>query len=198
MIDSIHSQIEFQRNQLKQYEQLDTSLLHAKPASGGWSILECIGHMNLATELYLDQIEAKLPLLKEGDRAYKPTVLAKYFINGLGVQKDGKIKFRMKTMKAFDPSATGVPDDNGIERLYDNLKRVSKILYQLEGKDLRSFKVTTALGPVLKFNVGDAIRFISAHNERHLLQLQRIYKNVAESSDERSSAITAEMSRSPE
>ncbi len=178
MIDSLRNQIEAQREKLIAFSTLDDEILNAKPASGGWSMLECVAHMNLATELYLDQIEAKIHLLREGKHPYKPTFLANYFINGLGIQKDGTIKFKMKTMKVFDPSKTTAPDKNSIGRLKDNFNRIEKILVQMQGKDPRSFKVVTALGPILKFYVGDALRFINAHNERHFLQLEEIRKNV--------------------
>ena len=198
MMDTIRPRIKEQRDKLKKFEQLEKSILYIKPDTGGWNILECIGHMNLATELYLDQIESKIHLLKEERTPYKPTFLANYITSGLGVQKDGKIKFKMKTMKVFDPSVTGSADDNSIERFENNLSRINKILDQLEGKDLRSFKVTTALGPVLKFYVGDAIRFLNAHNERHFLQLERIYNAVSGRPGIGQSSVATEMSRFPE
>jgi hypothetical protein len=34
-------------------------------------------------------------------------------------------------------------------------------------------KVTSTLGPILRFKVGDAFRFPLAHQERHMLQIER-------------------------
>ena len=40
-------------------------------------------------------------------------------------------------------------------------------------------KVPTALGSMVKLRLGEALRFIVAHTQRHLVQLERI-KNVVQ------------------
>ena len=86
----------------------------------------------------------------------------------------------MKTLKVFDP---GQVDPNiAVTRLKSNLDRMRAIINRCEGKDMRSFKVNTAFGPLLKFHIGDALRFMAAHNSRHFLQLKRILDSVTKTS----------------
>ncbi|MEM9856305.1 MAG: DinB family protein [Bacteroidota bacterium] len=144
-------------------------LLLTRPRPEAWSIVECFDHMSKATELYLDQIEPKLRELKAEKRDYKKALFAGIFTKQLA-PKEGQIKIKMKTMKIFYPKE-GVGKE-ALERFKTNLDRFKIILIQAENKDLRSFKVTTALGPILKFYLGDALDFIHAHNRRHMQQIK--------------------------
>ncbi|MEO5584289.1 MAG: hypothetical protein ABIQ75_02450, partial [Flavobacteriales bacterium] len=40
-------------------------------------------------------------------------------------------------------------------------------------------RITSTLGPVLRFKIGDAFRFMIAHQERHFLQIERSLQAVA-------------------
>ena len=56
-----------------------------------------------------------------------------------------------------------------------------KMLEQLEtarNYDLNRIKIPSAIGPILKFRLGDAFRFVIAHAQRHVVQLKRIHQNL--------------------
>ncbi len=72
-------------------------------------------------------------------------------------------------MKVFTP--TGQISIAVLDQFIKNTERIDHILGSSRNKDLRSFKVTTALGPILRFYLGDALDFILAHNERHVVQI---------------------------
>jgi hypothetical protein len=174
MIQSLLDTVKAQREFMERLPSMDVLL--KKPEHSGWNGAQCIQHMNLATELYLDQIEQRLPQLKPSRGPYKPRFLADKFIQGLAPDTDNRLRYRMKTFKTFEPGE--VDPKEAVDRLINNFDRLNKIIIQCEGKDMRSFKVTTALGPVLRFYVGDALRFVTAHNARHFVQLEGILSNV--------------------
>lgn len=170
MIQELKKTIEHQQTQLQEIG--DSRDLQRTPEGSNWNGAQCIMHMCLATELYLDQIEKKMHLLKSARGPYKQGFWAKKFIKGLSPDKEGKIRNKMKTMKVFEPDP--VESEIAVSRLKNDLDRMLRILDQLEGKDLRSFKVTSALGPILKFYIGDALQFVNGHNARHFVQLETI------------------------
>lgn len=175
MLQDISSDVAEQRRRLLTIVTSGPDVLSIRPEGNKWSINDCMIHMSLATELYLDQIEEKLHMLRPLKSSYKPTFLANYFINSLAPQANNSIRFKMKTLKAFDPHhKENLTSAEPSERLLNNLDRIDKIVEACSDKDLRSFKVTTALGPILRFYLGDALRFICAHNERHVLQIRNI------------------------
>ena len=132
--------------------------------------------MNRATELYLDQVEEKLPLLKPAvNGKFRSSWLASMLSKGLAPGHAGQIKYKMKTLKPFKPQSSSMEGSRlPLSRFMENLERYGGILQGLAGMNLRSFKVITALGPVLKFTVGDAMQFIHAHNRRHAQQAKNI------------------------
>ncbi len=147
--------------------------LTTKPSDEEWSVLECVDHMNKATELYLDQIEQKIDRLKPSRKdSFKKTWLANKFTKMLAPTEKGEIKSKMKTLASFVPNSD--PDFSVLDRLVNNCNRVTGILEKAKNNNLRSFKVTTALGPILKFYLGDALDFILAHNQRHVLQIKNL------------------------
>ncbi len=165
---------------LSELESVPAELRITSPYEGSWTVAQCLDHMNIATELYLDQLEEKLSNLKPAKtEVYNGTFLGGYFSKSLAPTEKGDIKSKMKTMKVF------VPDDQPnyqqvASRFKKNLGRYEQILKVCEGMNLRSFKVTTALGPILKFYVGDAMKFIQAHNLRHAQQIRNILSVVRE------------------
>lgn len=166
-----------QRDYVSELKQLPENRLNAKVSSEEWCVLECVDHMNKATELYLDQIEPKIGELNPAKKeAFKKTWLANKFTKMLAPTEDGEIKSKMKTMKVFIPVSE--IDNSVIARFVENTERVENIIKQAQNKDLRSFKVTTAVGPILKFYLGDALDFILAHNERHVVQIGNILKGL--------------------
>ena len=159
----------------KVLEEMDDDRLNIKSSPEKWNTNECLDHMNKATELYIDQIELKIDaeLIPSKRGYYKSGFFAEFSINGLKPAENGDIKHKMNTLKRFVPNTS--QSGNVLKRFQEGQKRLIQILGQLEGKDLRSFKVTTAFGKILKFYVGDAVRFLTAHNQRHILQIKKIH-----------------------
>ncbi|MEO8734696.1 MAG: hypothetical protein ABI373_10230, partial [Flavobacteriales bacterium] len=52
------------------------------------------------------------------------------------------------------------------------------LLEKALSQGLEGPRITSTLGPVLRFKIGDAFRFTIAHQERHFLQIERALKAV--------------------
>ncbi|MEJ2006484.1 MAG: DinB family protein, partial [Cyclobacteriaceae bacterium] len=179
MIDELIHKINKQQSQLEELKSLGNSVLLKNPSDNGWCIAECLAHMNLAMEIYLDQFESMKDRLQPEKNAYKPAFLVNQLIQSQPPDKKGKIRFKISTMKRLDPRKTGKPADRSvIERQERNLSRLLQFLESMKGKDTRSFKVETVLGPIIKLYAGDAAQFITAHNERHFKQIRNILEKT--------------------
>ncbi|UII28191.1 DinB family protein [Fulvivirga maritima] len=140
-----------------------------------WSIIDCIEHMNISMEVYLNQIMPRLATdLKPKNGQYKPGWLAAYFAKGMEPTAEGKIRNKMKTFKKLDPKQVS-RNVNELERFIQNIETTIEITEKIKDKNLKSFKVKTALGSWLKFYLGDALWFYTAHNLRHMLQIQNMF-----------------------
>ncbi len=178
------------QKQLIRLLDLPESQLKFAP-SGSWSANECIHHMLLASRPYIDRIEKKLAITKESNNQnFKRGILGAYFTFGMLPKANGEIKNRMKTMSWFDPGKSGkYPEYDALQphelirELDEVFQRISMALQQANTLNLNTNKITSTLGPIVRFKLGDAFAFMNAHNERHLLQTRRVIASVSPSEE---------------
>jgi hypothetical protein len=87
---------------------------------------------------------------------------------------DGAITNRMKTLWMFDPPRNQGASSESITHFIALCERLLTLLERARRMDLNGLRVTSSLGPIVRFKAGDAFRFVVAHQERHFLQLHRI------------------------
>lgn len=148
-----------------------------RPAEGGWSVAECIAHLNLTSQAYV-------PLLREalGRGAAGGTAPARYRRDLLGwlvwraVRPEAKQK--IKTSAAFIPTST-VPAKEMVaefSRLQDEQIAITR---QADGLPLGKLKIVSPFGPKLKYNAYSALTIVAAHQLRHLDQAERAWQSIA-------------------
>ena len=157
--------------------ELEDALLRQRPQPDRWSVLECIEHLNIADSHYLMQFDEKLGRAKRSEiREFEPGVLGRYFVNMIKPKADGTIPYRMKTFAKFRPEVD-VHYDTKSRFLADQDKLIS-MLESAKTLDLNKNKITSAIGSLITFRLGDAFRFLIGHNQRHIVQAQNVLKEL--------------------
>ncbi len=170
MEDEVNRQVAF----AKGFEQYSDETLNQKVDAKSWSVLECFEHMNLSMLVYLNQLK-KINNYRPSNGLIKFGIKGKFFADGVRPKNDS-ISYKMKTFKKLTPSS-------GLGRsvINDFIKHsnwFSQFINEHKSDDLNSIKVKTALGPLVKLNVAEALCFIIAHNERHVWQINNVLKMV--------------------
>jgi hypothetical protein len=176
-LQSVLDSVSEQRKLVQEtFYYLDEEQLTKKPTQEKWSALQCMEHLNLCNLHYLTEIKKALPNLKSGDKdkAYKKGLIGGYMIKSMA-PKNGTITNPMKTFKNVRPltereEGATVKAQPTFTDFFADLDEYEKIAKELEGKDIQSAKVISLIGPLVKFKVGDALLFMMAHNDRHILQ----------------------------
>lgn len=160
------------------FSTLDKVQLTKRPSPNQWSILECIEHMNIANAHYISQFDVKLPAAKPTMNAnkFKPGLMGNYFVKMIKPKSDGVIPSPMKTMKKFIPELK--VNDDTIKNFLADQEGIIKALELSKQLDLNKIKITSAIGPIVTFKLGDAFRFIIGHNQRHIIQAKRVLENL--------------------
>ncbi|HEU5291020.1 MAG TPA: DinB family protein [Cyclobacteriaceae bacterium] len=143
-----------------------------KPASNnGWSIAECIAHLNSYAEFYLPHIERAISKSPEQAEpvAFKHSMIGKYFINSMDPDRSKK-KFR--ALKRHRPAGISSPG-NVVLDFIQHLENMLILLKKAKNKNLGKNSVKTSISSWIKINPGDAIQFLLTHNRRHLEQAKR-------------------------
>ena len=173
-----------QTRQVKEWnDHYDGELLRQRPTPKSWCVLECLEHLNLVNTHYVREIEQALQGAKgEPQNSFRPGFLGDKMVRAMSLNEEGEIAFRTKTFPSSTPHNTArLNADTVINQFNDLQKRMLECVSRSGSVDLNRAKVTSLVGPIFRLKLGDAIRLIVGHNDRHLLQAQRALRQSSPS-----------------
>jgi hypothetical protein len=144
-------------------------------SDGGWGPAQCLHHMVRVYELYKPRIESAIHngVKATGNDEFASSWFGRKSIQDTRPGNDKKIKMKMKTFGFFKPDPS-VTFDGAKAQLIECLTWHKSQIEKASNVDLKKNKVRSAIR-FISFRLGDAMEFILAHNERHLLQAARAY-----------------------
>jgi hypothetical protein len=155
----------------------DNILLRIAP-DGGWSIAQCLDHLNGYGDHYLSEIKKAIDLSEmPAASKFKSSWLGNYFTKMMDPDS-GKKKF--KTFKNHVPRRNLDPSAVVVEFILQQ-ELLVKYLRLSHTRDLNSTKIPISISQWIKLKLGDVFQFIIAHNERHLRQAFRNLPKEVES-----------------
>lgn len=176
LIDELQATIQRQLARCVEFRQLPIALLRQRPDPKRWSVLEVIEHMNLSGRVYFRGLQKVFADQRSSLRyaaEFQPGRWGDLFTKGLQPGSNGKISWKMRTMGMFEPRTAHTKGLASLDEFETMLRGSMELLDQARSRGLDGAKVTSTLGPILRFKVGDAFRFPLAHQERHMLQIER-------------------------
>lgn len=174
----IHPEQQIQRineivNQLQVYKDFSSEVLNQRPSPKSWSPLEVIQHMILGQAAYSQKIETALSWEgneRVGDN-FKTTAVPSFLIKRFPPQ-DNEVRFKMKTMKRFQPVFEVEADPVKVFSEFEvSLEQLKGWVENYRTQPISLKKFNSAVGAWVRFNVPEACEFILCHNERHMAQV---------------------------
>jgi len=154
----------------EQWRNLPTEALNARPAPNAWSALECLEHLNRYGDFYIPEIQKRLKSAPEAHQhQFKPGLLGNYF--AMSMLPKAKLN-RMKAFATMNPAGSLLTVST-IERFLNQQNDVLRLLEAAKKADLNRTKTAISISTWLKLKLGDTLRFVIYHNERHVQQAQR-------------------------
>lgn len=173
-LTSLEEEVLRQLDFAKELEQQSNELLNQKVDAKSWSVLECFEHMNLSMMIYIDQFKM-IDKFKPSNGLVQFGIKGKFFSEGMR-PKNNQISYKMKTFKKLTPASH--LGSQVVENFINYSKWILDFIKNHKSHDLNSIRVKTAIGPLVKLNVAEALSFIIAHNERHIWQANNVLKAV--------------------
>ena len=175
-------------NKIKKIQSLDAEILTTKPDAKTWSVVEVVGHMNIAYAMYREKIDHTLATVSEKEEdqeAFKAGFMSKLVINLIKPQNEQR-KWKMKTIKKFQPQALKndiSPEEinQAFKTLLDHKAHLKSSIIQSRTKKVEQLKFTSAIGPVVKFHLPECFEFVLSHAERHVLQAKELVNTISTS-----------------
>jgi hypothetical protein len=147
------------------------------PSEGGWSVGECIGHLNATARTYLDKMPAAIAAARAqgltGEGPVKRGWFGRMFLWAL----EPPAKIKVKAPQAFLPSP-GLGKDETMREFREIRGRLGELM-EASG-DLDWSRVTMPLPtiPRFKLRLGEVFAVLLAHERRHLWQMQRTVRSA--------------------
>ncbi|MCH2198049.1 MAG: hypothetical protein MK081_04655 [Flavobacteriales bacterium] len=161
---------------------LDPETLLKKDDEKTWSAAEVVEHMYMGYRLYKPKFEKALASIPEASEKWdhiEARGMANWAINGLAPQTGNKIKYKMKTSKVFQPVRLPMnADQETMNNVFDDfvagLDFMADVTRDIRTREVKAHRFNSAIGPIVRFNVAEGLQFILHHNERHMIQIDKI------------------------
>ncbi len=155
------------------FKALNATPLNFKRNPHEWNILECLEHLNLYGDFYLPAIEAQLmEHQKTTVLSYKPGILGNYFVKMIRIQEKQK---KMSTSSDKNPvKQSRALSPTTIDRFLRQQERLKALLERAQWLDLGKIKTPVSISRLIRLKLGDTLRFVVYHNERHVVQAERM------------------------
>ena len=154
---------------VQRFQNMEEQSLLAPSATGGWSIAQCLQHLNVYGDFYLPAIEKTIAGNADGEKQrFTSSWLGHYFTK---MMEPGTGKKKIKAFKKYAPP----PQLNAYAVVAAFIQQQEKMLLLLQkaaAADLDA-RMSISLTPFIRLKLGDVFQFIIAHDERHIQQAKR-------------------------
>jgi len=156
---------------IRVFQNINEETLLRPAANGGWSITQCLDHLNSYGQYYLPYIQKGLNknINSINPDTFQSSWLGNYFTRlmdpatGKKKQKAAKIHLPTPNLNAHAVVAEFIQQQ---ETLLAYIKQLRQV-------DLNKIKIPVSILKWIKLNLGDVLQFLIAHNERHLQQAKK-------------------------
>jgi hypothetical protein len=84
---------------------------------------------------------------------------------------------KSKTTASFNPSNSKV-DPDVVKKYLEQHDQLTKTISGMKNLDLKRLRMTSPINSKIKYNLGDAIRILVLHDQRHIQQAERVLRLI--------------------
>jgi uncharacterized damage-inducible protein DinB len=172
LLDALESQVERQLSEvIGTFQNRTEVFLNQRAPEGGWSIAQCLEHLNSYGRYYLPLIQQGLHERTETDATltFTSTWLGSYMTRIMDPQTGRK---KYQAFKAHIP-ASSLEAHQVVAAFIDQQEILLTCLSLSRKADLNAIRLPLSISRWVKLRLGDVLQFLIAHQERHLQQAKR-------------------------
>jgi hypothetical protein len=183
LLSGLHDRVELIRNNLQPFLRLPEEHLLKSPAPGKWSIAEIFEHLNIVHGGMLQSIAKAMHKAPINSReSFSSGWIGGKLYQWMMPRADGTV-LKMKTPRRFHAGPAPLSSRKVLDTFLSQLDEFDHVLELCVYVDLQKIKLSFAFPRGLKLRLGDGLRFIVAHCERHLLQARHVQEQVQAKTD---------------
>jgi len=156
-------------------KQLTPQQLNWKRRPNEWSVGQCLEHLYVTNEVYLGPMSTSLkgrqPIVVQ---EITPGWLGRWFIRNYIEPSSG-----MKRVRAPRKIRPGTHIEPSIlDRFLISNHTARQLIHRAMNQDVNHIRFRNPFVPVIRFTVGTGFEILSKHQQRHLLQAERIRNSL--------------------
>lgn len=165
------------------FSELSTPQLLQSPEPGQWSIAQCLEHLNAYNRYYVPALQQAIEQgEQQGKRStstFRSGWLGNYFTKLMQPRTDEVKAARFQAQKGYIP-VTDLDARAVLLEFVAQQQELLHLLHRAKGVDLGRLKVAVSVAKWVKMSAGDTFRFLIAHEQRHMLQAQRVISKLGQ------------------
>jgi len=170
LLDALENQVELHLEEaIRTFQNLPVEIALKPATNGGWSIAQCLEHLNTYGDFYLPEIAKALHgnQIVDSDPQFKSGWLGHYFTHMMQPGSGKKMKAFKNHIPADHPDAPRV-----IATFIQQQEILLQYLRLARQADLHK-RLPISISKLIRLQLGDVFQFVIAHNERHIQQAKR-------------------------
>lgn len=177
LVDSLKKDVEILLECIDFFrEETDALLVPPKPET--WSVAQILEHLNSYGRIYLPQIDKAISGSQSHREAwFNSGLLGDYFTRMMKPKNVFEVENKMKAFKSHSPENklnAGIVLDEFVEQQH----KLLQLLEMSKLKNLNSIRIPLSITKLVKLKLGDAFRFLIAHEQRHFIQARNAIKTI--------------------
>jgi hypothetical protein len=172
-LESIRQELNVNSERARQlFAGLSDPQLLEKPPSGGWSLAECVAHLNLATEEFYKRGSLELKGLPKSAGRLRADFIGKLLAWALEPPYRMKMKTSPFAMPAQVNASSVLPEYLAIQT------KLQQKLNECEGLAIDKVKIASPFGEKISYNLYSFFLITTSHQRRHLWQAEQVRKTL--------------------
>jgi hypothetical protein len=155
---------------------LTTAQLNWRADPASWSIGQCLDHLRVTNEVYVASMQRGLDGSPSGPvDEIAPGWFGRYFLRTV-IEPSAK-SIRGKAPKKIVPAT--MVEGNIVDRFLASNDATRRFIDQAAAYDVNRVRFANPFVPLIRFTVGTGLEIVTKHEDRHLLQAERVRANQA-------------------
>lgn len=169
LVEHMEAQVEKHlRAAVHTFQNMPAEALLRKPHPEGWSIVQCLWHLNSYGDFYLPQIRSRLQQTASPNPHFTSGWLGSYFIRMMDPQSG----------KKYQAFRGHIPPEGGeayatVAAFITQQEELLSMLEKARYANLNA-RVPISISSFIKLKLGDVLQFMVMHNERHMQQAMKL------------------------
>lgn len=165
----------------RDFPNLSSDQLNWREQAEKWSIAECLMHLNYVADYYFPATDKAIKAAKakksKAQEKFTRGCLGHRYASKFRLSLDNQVKSKIESPLKYDPRSTSSSTLDGkkvIATFLEKQQTLQQMLQDAMSINIQKTRVYAALGGFVSIQLGDMLKILVYHTERHVVQAQRI------------------------